>query len=53
MEGRLMVGPLFPPPQAAKYLFRRSAPMQSSSRPHPQERHLLPGVNAGVSVPKN
>ena len=33
--------------------FRRSTPMQSSSRPHPQERHFLPGVNAGVSVPKN
>ena len=25
----------------------------SSSRPHSQERHFLPGVNAGVSVPKN
>jgi hypothetical protein len=34
-------------------LFRRSPPMQSSGRPHSQERHFLPGVNAGVSVPKN
>jgi hypothetical protein len=26
------------------------SPYASSSKPHPQERHFLPGVNAGVSV---
>jgi len=45
--------PVIPLPQAAKYQFRCSAPAQSSSRPHPQERHFLPGVNAAVSVSKN
>jgi len=45
--------PVIPSSPAAKYQFRCSAPTQNSSRPHPQERHFLPGVNAEVSVPKN
>ena len=52
--GRRAYGrPVISPPQAAKYQFRCSARTLSSRRPHPQERHFLPGVNAGVSVPKN
>src|ERR1700722_331501 len=44
--GRTAYGrPVIPLPQATKYQFRCSAPAQSSSRPHPQERHFLPGVN--------